>query len=104
MRTIRELIDYPTLIYDERRMGVEECYGPLLDGTCPRAESGKPVACAGKWLRARGWNFRVAAGARYCPLNTLGIRRSQLASRRRATKNKAPRADSEAVAELGKGG
>ncbi len=73
MSKLRELIDTPTLIYRDDEFGVDECDGAEADGTCPRAAAGEPVACAGRWLRARGWNFKVGADTRRCPLSTLDI-------------------------------
>lgn len=64
----------PTLIYDREGTMIEErCTGPEPTGRCPRAGPGCPVACAGRWILATGWNFKVAADATSCPLAFLGL-------------------------------
>jgi len=73
MSKLREMIDTPALIYGHDELGVNECYGPEADDACPRVAVGQPVKCAGRWLRARGWNFKVGADSRRCPLATLGV-------------------------------
>jgi hypothetical protein len=63
-----------SIYYDDGGTTVEEfCQGPDEQGRCPRAEQGQPVACAGKRLATRGWDFGVASGAEHCPLVALGI-------------------------------
>lgn len=60
------------LIFSEERT-TERCEGPDWAGRCPRAGTGCPVACAGRWITAAGWVFRVAPNAEYCPLAGLGL-------------------------------
>jgi len=55
----------------------DQCAGPDWAGGCPRANLGCPVACAERRIVANGWTFRVATGARYCPLAALGVVRLQ---------------------------
>lgn len=62
------------LIYNDDRSVIEEiCEGPDERGACPRAEEGHPAACAGKWLTAKGFDFKVAPDVGGCPLVALGI-------------------------------
>jgi len=63
-----------SIYYEDDGTMVEEfCQGPDEQGKCPRAEEGRPVACAGRRLATRGWDFGVAADAELCPLLTLGL-------------------------------
>jgi hypothetical protein len=63
-----------SIYYDNDGTTVEEfCQGPDEQGNCPRAEAGRPVACAGKRLATRGWDVGVASGAEHCPLVALGL-------------------------------
>jgi hypothetical protein len=63
-----------SIYYDDDGVAAAEfCQGPDELGRCPRAEEGQPVACAGKRLATRGWDFGVAADAEMCPLLTLGL-------------------------------
>lgn len=67
------------IYYDDNGTAVEEfCEGPDELGRCPRAEEGRPVACASKRLATRGWDVGVAADAEICPLLTLGLVRRHL--------------------------
>lgn len=64
----------PTLIYSEDESAIEDaCEGPLPGGICPRAATGDPVVCAGRWITAKGWMFKVAPEAEMCPLTGLGL-------------------------------
>ncbi len=66
--------DARTLIFSNDRAAIEEiCMGPDQRGKCPRAEEGRPVACAEKWIMNKGWNFKVAPEAEACPLVSLGL-------------------------------
>lgn len=63
-----------SIYYDDEGTTVEEfCQGPDEQGNCPRAEAGRPIACAGKRLATRGWDFGVAPDAELCPLIALGL-------------------------------
>ncbi len=63
-----------SIYYEDDGTVVEElCLGPDERGDCPRAEEGRPVACAGKRLTTRGWDFGIAADAERCPLAALGL-------------------------------
>jgi hypothetical protein len=63
-----------SIYYDDDGTTVEEfCQGPDEQGDCPRAEAGRPIACAGRRLATRGWDFGVASDAELCPLLTLGL-------------------------------
>jgi hypothetical protein len=63
-----------SIYYDDDGATVEEfCQGPDEQGECPRAETGRPIACAGKRLATRGWDVGVATDAELCPLLTLGL-------------------------------
>ena len=63
-----------TIYYDDDGTTVEEfCQGPDEQGACPRAEAGRPIACAGKRLATRGWDVGIATDAELCPLLTLGL-------------------------------
>lgn len=63
-----------SIYYEDDGTTVEEfCEGPNELGQCPRAEEGHPVACAGKRLATRGWDFAVATDAERCPLVALGL-------------------------------
>jgi hypothetical protein len=63
-----------SIYYDDNGTTVEEfCDGPDEQGNCRLAEKGRPVACAGKRLATRGWDFAVAADADLCPLLALGL-------------------------------
>ena len=55
----------------------DQCAGPDGAGGCPRANLGRPVACAERRIVANGWTIRVATDARYCPLAALGVVRLQ---------------------------
>ena len=55
----------------------DQCAGPDGAGGCPRANLGRPVACAERRIVANGWTFRVATDAKYCPLAGLGVVRLQ---------------------------
>ena len=55
----------------------DQCAGPDGAGDCPRANLGRPVACAERRIVANGWTFRVATDAKYCPLAGLGVVRPQ---------------------------
>lgn len=66
--------DLKTLIFNDLRTAIDDiCMGPDHEGKCPRAQEGRPAACAGRWIMARGWNFKVADDAEACPLVSLGI-------------------------------
>ena len=68
-----------SIYYDDDGTTVEEfCQGPDQQGDCPRAEAGRPIACAGRRLATRGWDFGVAPDAELCPLLTLGLVRRYL--------------------------
>lgn len=68
-----------SIYYDDDGTTVEEfCQGPDEQGACPRAEDGRPVACAGKRLATRGWDVGIASDAEICPLLTLGLVRRYL--------------------------
>jgi hypothetical protein len=70
-----------SVYYEEDGTTVEEfCQGPDELGRCPRAEEGRPVACAGKRLATRGWDVGIAADADICPLLTLGLVERNLAA------------------------
>jgi hypothetical protein len=63
-----------SISYEDDGTTVEEfCQGPDELGRCPRAEEGRPVACAGKHLATRGWDVPIADDAVICPLLTLGL-------------------------------
>jgi len=63
-----------TLIFNDLRTAIDEiCMGPDEQGKCPRAEEGQPAVCAGHWIMAKGWNFKVAPDAEGCPLISLGL-------------------------------
>jgi hypothetical protein len=63
-----------SIYYEDDGTTVEEfCHGPDEQGQCPRAQEGRSVACAGRRLATRGWDFGVAADAELCPLLTLGL-------------------------------
>lgn len=69
-----------SIYHDDDGTIVEEfCQGPDELGKCPRAKEGQHVACAGKRLATRGWDFGVATDAELCPLLTLGLVRRNLA-------------------------
>ncbi len=69
------------LIYAEDEQTIaEECEGPEWTGKCPWVGLECAAACAGKWIMARGWRFRVAPDAEYGPLSILGHARLQLAT------------------------
>jgi len=71
-----------TLIYGEDGTTVaEQCDGPTKSAACPRVSLGYPVACAGRWILAGGWRFRVASEAAFCPVAELGIVGPQPAAR-----------------------
>jgi hypothetical protein len=76
-----------SIYYDDNGTAVEEfCDGPNEEGNCRLAEKGRPIACAGKRLATRGWDFGVAADAEICPLLSLGlVRRHLMAVAREAT-------------------
>lgn len=62
------------LIHSEDAVATaERCKGPDRLGWCPRVRPGQPVACAGRWITANGWDFKVAQEADRCPLATLGL-------------------------------
>jgi hypothetical protein len=68
-----------SIYYDDNGTAVEEfCDGPDEQGNCRLAEKGRPIACAGKRLATRGWDFGVAADAEICPLLALGLVRRHL--------------------------
>lgn len=70
---------FATLIYTHDQSAIEDvCDGPDDVGRCPRAEVGDAAACAGRWIMAKGWNFKVAADAGACPLVALGMVRRYL--------------------------
>jgi hypothetical protein len=63
-----------SIYYEDEGTTVEEfCQGPDEAGDCPRAEAGSLVACAGKRLATRGWDFGVAEDATVCPMIALGL-------------------------------
>ena len=63
-----------SICWDDDGTTVEEfCQGPDERGNCPRAEQGRPLACAGKRLATRGWDIGVASDAERCPLVALGL-------------------------------
>lgn len=67
-----------TLIYAEDGKTItEQCYGPDRAGRCPMASLECTVACAGRWIMAAGWRFRVAPDAESCPVAALGVTRPQ---------------------------
>jgi hypothetical protein len=72
-RQIPEIVG--AAIYCDNNGPAEEefCQGPDDLGRCPRAEEGRPVACAGKRLATRGWDIGIAPDADICPLLTLGL-------------------------------
>jgi hypothetical protein len=72
-RSIPEVVGASIYHSDEGTTVQEFCQGPDELGDCPRAEEGRPVACAGKRLATRGWDFGVATDAELCPLLTLGL-------------------------------
>jgi hypothetical protein len=79
VRSIPEVVG-ASIYYDDDGTTVEEfCQGPDDLGDCPRAEEGRPVACAGRRLATRGWDFGVATDAEICPLLTLGLVKRYLA-------------------------
>jgi len=55
----------------------DQCAGPDGAGGCPRANLGRPVACAERRIVANGWTIRVATDAKYCPVAALGVVRPQ---------------------------
>jgi hypothetical protein len=72
-RAVPEVVG-ASIYYDDNGTTVEEfCDGPDEQGHCRLATKGRPVACAGKRLATRGWDFGVAADAELCPLLTLGL-------------------------------
>jgi len=82
--------DARTLIFSNDRAAIEEiCMGPDQRGRCPRAEEGQPVACAEKWIMNKGWNFKVAPGAKACPLVSLGLAHQYLRAAITGTKDAA---------------
>ena len=82
--------DARTLIFSNDRAAIEEiCMGPDQRGRCPRAEEGQPVACAEKWIMNKGWNFKVAPGAKACPLVSLGLAHQYLRAAIAGTKDAA---------------
>ena len=72
-REIPELVGASISYEDDGTMVEEFCQGPDELGRCPRAEEGRPVACAGKRLATRGWDVGIAPDADICPLLTLGL-------------------------------
>jgi hypothetical protein len=66
--------DLPTLILGEEGAAVEYvCTGPDADGRCPREGERGQAWCANQWVISQGWSFKVAPGARACPLISLGL-------------------------------
>jgi len=66
------------LVYGEDGITVtQQCEGPTKSTACPRVALGCPVACAGRWVLAGGWRYRVAPEATFCPVAQLGIVRIQ---------------------------
>ena len=75
------------IYWDDDGTLVEEfCQGPDERGGCPRAQPGKPVACAGNRLATRGWDFAVDPDAVQCPLVALGLVRRPIGGHARETK------------------
>jgi hypothetical protein len=85
-RAVPEVVG-ASIYHDDNGTTVEEfCDGPDEQGNCRLAEKGRPVACAGKRLATRGWDFGVATDAELCPLLALGLVKRHLnASREEAT-------------------
>jgi hypothetical protein len=72
-REVPEIVGASIYYLDDGTMVEEFCQGPDDLGQCPRAKAGRPVACAGKRLATRGWDFGVALDAKQCPLISLGL-------------------------------